>query len=138
MDYTDSVQYVSSFVGYFPAEKPQYSCIVVIHRPDKSKAITGQLWQLQFLNQEAKKNIQRHSQTNPLEASSLMDLIENTRSQGDLSVPNLTGLSEQEAIKKSQELGLKVLINGKGTVIEQLPEAGAKISNHQQVILKLS
>ena len=34
-------------------------------------------------------------------------------------------------------MGLKVLINGKGTVIEQLPEAGAKISNHQQVILKL-
>ena len=73
-----------------------------------------------------------------LEASSLTDLIENTRSQGDLSVPNLTGLSEEEAIKKSQELGLKVLINGKGTVIEQQPEAGAKISNHQQVILKLS
>ena len=29
------VQYISSFVGYFPAKKPQYSCIVVIHRPNK-------------------------------------------------------------------------------------------------------
>ena len=29
------VQYISSFVGYFPAKQPKYSCIVVIHRPNK-------------------------------------------------------------------------------------------------------
>jgi cell division protein FtsI (penicillin-binding protein 3) len=28
--------YRASFVGYFPAEKPRYSCIVVIHRPRKA------------------------------------------------------------------------------------------------------
>jgi cell division protein FtsI (penicillin-binding protein 3) len=139
VDYTtDSVQYVSSFVGYFPAEKPQYSCIVVIHRPDKSKGYYGATVAAPVFKTIAKKIFNDIPKQIPLEASSLMDLIENTRSQGDLSVPNLTGLSEQEAIKKSQELGLKVLINGKGTVIEQQPEAGAKISNHQQVILKLS
>lgn len=139
VDYTtDSVQYVSSFVGYFPAEKPQYSCIVVIHRPDKSKGYYGATVAAPVFKTIAKKIFNDIPKQIPLEASSLTDLIENTRSQGDLSVPNLTGLSEQEAIKKSQELGLKVLINGKGTVIEQLPEAGAKISNHQQVILKLS
>ena len=139
VDYTtDSVQYVSSFVGYFPAEKPQYSCIVVIHRPDKSKGYFGATVAAPVFKTIAKKIFNDIPKQIPLEASSLTDLIENTRSQGDLSVPNLTGLSEEEAIKKSQELGLKVLINGKGTVIEQQPEAGAKISNHQQVILKLS
>ena len=35
------VQYVASFVGYFPAEKPEYSCIVVIHRPDKKIGYYG-------------------------------------------------------------------------------------------------
>ena len=139
VDYTtDSVQYVSSFVGYFPAEKPQYSCIVVIHRPDKTKGYYGATVAAPVFKTIAKKIFNDIPKQIMLEASSLTDLIENTRSQGDLSVPNLTGLSEQEAIKKSQELGLKVLINGKGTVIEQQPEAGAKISNHQQVILKLS
>ena len=29
------MQYISSFVGYFPAKQPEYSCIVVIHRPNK-------------------------------------------------------------------------------------------------------
>ena len=38
VDYTsEEVQYISSFVGYYPAEKPMYSCIVVIHRPNKSR-----------------------------------------------------------------------------------------------------
>ena len=40
LDYTKGeVQYISSFVGYFPAENPIYSCIVVIHRPDKKLGI---------------------------------------------------------------------------------------------------
>ncbi|MDA9660549.1 penicillin-binding protein 2 [Flavobacteriaceae bacterium] len=29
------VQYISSFVGYFPVKQPEYSCVVVIHRPNK-------------------------------------------------------------------------------------------------------
>jgi cell division protein FtsI (penicillin-binding protein 3) len=29
--------YISSFVGYFPADKPKYSCIVVVHEPDASR-----------------------------------------------------------------------------------------------------
>ena len=28
--------YISSFVGYFPAENPKYSCIVVVHKPNTS------------------------------------------------------------------------------------------------------
>ena len=35
------VQYISSFVGYFPANKPEYSCIVVIHRPNKRLGYYG-------------------------------------------------------------------------------------------------
>ena len=35
------VEYISSFVGYFPAKKPKYSCIVVIHRPNKRLGYFG-------------------------------------------------------------------------------------------------
>ena len=35
------VQYISSFVGYFPADKPKYSCIVVIHSPNKKLGYYG-------------------------------------------------------------------------------------------------
>src|SRR5690606_38353792 len=37
----DKLNYISSFVGYFPAKNPVYSCIVVIHEPDKSVGYYG-------------------------------------------------------------------------------------------------
>ncbi len=33
--------YQASFAGYFPADRPQYSCIVVINSPDKKKGFYG-------------------------------------------------------------------------------------------------
>jgi len=33
--------YQASFVGYFPADDPMYSCIVVINRPNKTKGFYG-------------------------------------------------------------------------------------------------
>ena len=42
IDYTSQeTQYVSSFVGYFPSDKPKYSAIVVINKPKKSKGYYG-------------------------------------------------------------------------------------------------
>ena len=37
----DKLRYISSFAGYFPADNPKYSCIVVIHEPDKSVGYYG-------------------------------------------------------------------------------------------------
>ena len=37
----DKLNYISSFAGYFPADNPKYSCIVVIHEPDKSVGYYG-------------------------------------------------------------------------------------------------
>src|SRR5690606_13790310 len=40
-DWRENRRYVSSFVGYFPAENPKYSCIVVIHKPSVKKGYYG-------------------------------------------------------------------------------------------------
>lgn len=37
----DGADYNASFVGYFPANDPQYSCIVVINKPSKGKYYGG-------------------------------------------------------------------------------------------------
>ena len=37
----DQLNYISSFCGYFPSNNPKYSCIVVIHEPDKSVGYYG-------------------------------------------------------------------------------------------------
>ena len=42
VDYTtDSINYISSFVGYFPSKNPKYSCIVVLNKPNKTKGYYG-------------------------------------------------------------------------------------------------
>ena len=35
------LHYVSSFVGYFPANEPKYSCIVIVHKPKISSGYYG-------------------------------------------------------------------------------------------------
>ena len=49
------VQYASTFVGYFPAEEPKYSCIVVIHKPDKKLGYYGSTVAAPFLRKSPKK-----------------------------------------------------------------------------------
>ena len=41
--WTDDTKYISSFVGYFPADEPKYSCIVVVHKPNKKKGYYGNI-----------------------------------------------------------------------------------------------
>ena len=42
VDYVkDSINYISSFVGYFPSDEPKYSCIIVINKPNKTKGYYG-------------------------------------------------------------------------------------------------
>ena len=139
VDYTtDNVQYISSFVGYFPVEQPQYSCVVVIHRPDKSKGYYGATVAAPVFKTIAKKIFNDIPQQLHLRASNITDLIEKIRLQKNFIIPNLAGLSSQEAIEKIEALGLKVELIGKGSVKGQKPQAGTKVKNIQKVILELS
>ena len=82
-------------MGYFPTEKPQYSCIVVIHRPDKSKGYYGATVAAPVFKTIAKKIFNDIPQQIPLKASKLNNLIEEVQLNADLKVPNLAGLSSQ-------------------------------------------
>ncbi|MDA8947866.1 transpeptidase family protein [Flavobacteriaceae bacterium] len=139
VDYTtNNVQYISSFVGYFPAVKPQYSCIVVIHRPNKTKGYYGATVAAPVFKTIAKKIFNDIPQQIHLEASKLTDLIEETQLRKEFKIPNLAGLSSQEAVEKLKALGLKVELKGTGSVKAQKPQAGTKIKSVQKVILELS
>ena len=139
VDYTsDNVQYISSVVGYFPVEQPQYSCVVVIHRPDKSKGYYGATVAAPVFKTIAKKIFNDIPHQLHLGASNITDLIEKIQLQKNFIIPNLAGLSSQEAVEKIEALGLKVELIGKGSVKGQKPQAGTKVKNIQKVILELS
>ena len=140
VDYTtDEVQYISSFVGYYPVEKPKYSCIVVIHRPDKAKGYYGATVAAPVFKSIAKKIFNNIPKEVLLQASDLALLEQQPPSNSEKKiVPNVAGLSQKEAVKKLEQSGLIVQIKGNGMVKSQSLKPGTRVQKQQKIILELS
>lgn len=141
----DKLKYISSFVGYFPADNPKYSCIVVIHEPDKSKGYYGA-----DVSGPVFKSIAKKIYTN----SPLIDTIEELERENESVlrsyqsfyakaqkkyevVPNVSGMSGMDAVSLLENLGLNVKINGNGKVSQQSLKPGEKIEPQKTIVLQL-
>jgi cell division protein FtsI (penicillin-binding protein 3) len=141
VDYTtDQVQYVSSFVGYFPAEQPKYSCIVVIHRPNKKKGYYGATVAAPVFKTIAKKIYNN----TPIEVSVSADAIVATAEEvplpatEDQQMPNLKGLDPRAAIQLLEGLGIQVELIGTGKVKAQSIKPGTQLQQIDKITLELS
>ncbi|MFT4669682.1 MAG: cell division protein FtsI (penicillin-binding protein 3) [Flavobacteriaceae bacterium] len=145
-DWNTNRRYISSFVGYFPAESPKYSCIVVIHKPSTKKGIYGA-----DVSGPVFKRIAHKIYTD----SPIMAKVENIdnedvaivsdfedyylKAQTEFKViPNVTGMAGMDAVSLLENLGLSVKIIGNGTVFNQSIKSGTTIKKGVQIILKLS
>ena len=141
LDYTKGeVQYISSFVGYFPAENPIYSCIVVIHRPDKKLGYYGSTVAAPVFKKIAKKiYISTPKETN-IKRSEINISLEKTKQTktNKTQIPDLIGKSNLDAISIVQKLGLNFKIIGEGRVIKQSIKAGTRIKEGELIILEFS
>ena len=121
------VQYRATFVGYFPAEEPKYSCIVVIHKPDKKLGYYGSTVAAPVFKKIAKKIHNALPKTIHIQLDQIHQLSSKTNnittSKG--IIPNLKGMTLMEALSILEPMGLKVEIKGKGKVKKQSPRAGA-------------
>jgi cell division protein FtsI (penicillin-binding protein 3) len=140
VDYTtDEVQYISSFVGYYPVEEPKYSCIVVIHKPNKTKGYYGATVAAPVFKTIAKKIFNDIPYEVKINSTDLAVLDQEKKVQEDEKVmPNLAGLSKKVALEILERKGFKVLVKGTGLVRTQSPKAGTPIQKQQKIILELS
>ncbi|WP_455168659.1 penicillin-binding protein [Aegicerativicinus sediminis] len=141
----DNYNYISSFAGYFPAENPKYSCIVVIHEPDKSVGYYG----ADVSGPVFKKIAQKIYTDTPIsdEVPSLevndsiveknFDTYYALSRKQRTSMPNVVGLPMMDAVSLLENLGLKVKTDGVGTVKRQSIPNGEKISTNEEVILSI-
>ncbi|WP_340200144.1 penicillin-binding protein [Ascidiimonas sp. W6] len=142
---SDKLKYISSFVGYFPADNPKYSCIVVIHEPDKSKGYYGA-----DVSGPVFKSIAQKIYTN----SPLIDTIEELEKESETVienyeafyvkaqkkykvVPNVSGMSGMDAVSLLENLGLRVKVSGNGKVTNQSLKPGEKIEPQKTIVLEL-
>ena len=139
VDYTTgNVQYIASFVGYFPAEQPKYSCIVVIHRPDKTKGYYGATVAAPVFKSVAKKIFNDIPYQVNIKRSDLNVLTQRSQEIIFKTVPDVAGMSSEAARFTLEQMGLTVVLKGEGTVKTQSIKPGEKIKVSQQIILDLS
>ncbi|CAI8235831.1 MAG: Peptidoglycan D,D-transpeptidase FtsI [Formosa sp. Hel1_33_131] len=142
----DQLNYISSFSGYFPADDPKYSCIVVIHEPDKSVGYYGadvsgpvfkKIAQKIYTDSPVIDEVQDVNQKSELVAASY-DQYYAVAQKYKTIMPNLKGMSAMDAISILENMGLKVQIVGNGTVSGQSIKSGQKIKPQSVITLVLS
>ena len=142
-DWETNRRYISSFTGYFPAENPKYSCIVVIHKPKAQTGYYGADVSGPVFKDIAQKIYLSKSEINKIENKKPnFKSIENdynayfTIANKEIdTIPNVKGMAGMDAISILENLGLKVSYLGKGKVAEQSLLAGGKIIKGSTIIL---
>ena len=174
------VSYQASFVGYFPAENPLYSCIVVVNAPSNGvyygnvvagtvfKEISDRVFATSFYNDYETENKDNTKLLTPDAGNGYRDDINEvlrsfgvliketpkeqwvtTRKSGDTIslaavnindglVPDVRGMSMRDAVYLLESCGLRVRCNGKGKVLRQSPEHGARFSEGTLVTLQMN
>jgi cell division protein FtsI (penicillin-binding protein 3) len=139
--------YASSFVGYFPADKPKYSCIVVVHKPstannnyygaDVAGPVFKRIAQKIFTDAPSTneiKNINRLVQKQDVDYNTYFK----KSAKKDTLAPNLKGMSGMDAVALLGNLGVKVKVIGVGKVKKQSIKPGENLAKNTTITLELS
>jgi cell division protein FtsI (penicillin-binding protein 3) len=174
------MSYSASFVGYFPAENPLYSCIVVVNSPSNGvyfgnvvagtvfKEISDKVYATRFFRDykpDKKEDIKPSApdagngyRTDINEVLKNLDVHYRrtadddwvaTRESGDTVsleavkiqqglVPDVRGMSLRDAMYLLENTGLRVKYIGKGRVLRQSPEHGARYNEGTVVSLEMN
>ena len=149
-DYSDkeNLNYISSFAGYFPAKNPKYSCIVVIHEPNKSVGYYGadvsgpvfkKVAQKIFIDTPIVDEIETLNIVDASVEKAYEDFNKMTQKYKTI-MPNVVGIPVMDAIAllENMEINVRVELKGNGVVTSQSVNKNTKLKNNQTVVLVAS
>lgn len=175
------MSYRASFCGYFPADNPKYTCIVVVNAPSAGvyygnvvagpifKAVSDKIYASSFdINQAFYKNEIAQSKPRTPETkfgytNDIKTILERisvnpsgttsgtfsttTKNGNQLQlreiklnkhlIPNVVGMGARDAIYILEQLGMTVMVIGKGKVSQQSIPAGTAINTEESITLVL-
>ena len=139
--------YISSFVGFFPVDKPKYSCIVVVHKPNTSKnnyygadvagPVFKRIAQKIFTDAPSQNEIQNLQSKVAVQEKNYQNYILKSQSLKN-EIPNVKGMPGMDALSLLENLGLKVKVIGNGKVQAQSIHAGTAIKKNDIITINLS
>lgn len=136
------MKYRASFAGFYPADNPQYTCVVMIHDPQGAygggtvaapvfQEIAGKTFLKTPLNVE-----EEMLKDKKVDLKKMMAKNHTLQMKNGL-MPNITGLSGKSIIPQLENLGYRVEYTGVGKIVEQFPSAGTAIKKDAKIYLKL-
>ena len=146
-------QYLSSFVGYFPASEPKFVGIVYLDNPKQehfgsktaAPAFKNMAQRLAVLQDELLVSTKPSppEKDNILETLMDSELLESINSEENLAyaladkitIPNALGMTVRQAAKLLSEKNINFKIKGSGVVKKQTPSAGSKLNPGQVCLL---
>lgn len=144
----ESKKYISSFAGYFPAEQPKYSCIVVIHKPsteigyygaDVTGPVFKRIAQKIYTDTPLIDEIDQLQPENQFVESDFERYYKTARKYKTL-MPDLTGMPAMDAlaILENLQVEVRVELKGSGIIKQQSVEKHQKLQNQQLIVLEAS
>ena len=142
----DKLKYISTFSGYFPADNPEYSCIVVIHEPDKHVGYYGAdvsgpvfkaIAQKMYTSKLSQTAVPAHWAASAALDSSY-EAYEKSMQQASSQMPDLKGMAGMDAIALMENMGCKVVVSGYGRVVKQSLATGRALQKGTEVQLTLA
>ncbi len=138
--------YISSFVGFFPADSPKYSCIVVVHKPDTSKnsyygadvagPVFKRIAQKIFTDAPSTNEIKNVNASVKVQDRAYNSYFDKGQ-KSYTTVPNVKGMAGMDAVALLGNLGIKVKVKGIGKVKSQSVLPGASFTKNTLIVLEL-
>lgn len=131
--------YNASFVGFFPAEKPEIVCLVMIEKP-KAGGYYGASASAPIFKAIADRIINNNGllARSAAPAAAPVAVPANVQTEQTVTVPNVAEKEASEATELLKQSGLASKVIGSGDeVVRQYPPAGAKIERGSIVQLMM-
>ncbi|MDR2585516.1 MAG: transpeptidase family protein [Prevotellaceae bacterium] len=136
----------ASFVGFFPADNPRYTMIVVLYTTKTRDNFYGGTWAAPVFKQIADKIYSFSNDWNaPLTRDKTAELALPFKRDRQLppltsdgvTIPDVTGMGLKDALYILERSGLQVKASGMGEVVTQHPQAGTPLDGVNQVTIHL-
>ncbi len=141
-------KYISSFAGYFPADQPKYSCIVVIHKPstkvgyygaDVSGPVFKRIAQKIYTDTPIIDEVDSLNFNNNVVNKEFENFYTMSRKYKTL-MPSVIGMPAMDAIAllENLQIDVKVKLNGSGIIKKQSINKLQKLQPNQTIVLDAS
>ncbi|HVU99262.1 MAG TPA: penicillin-binding protein [Puia sp.] len=146
--YADHI-YQSSFVGYFPAAAPKYTCIVVIKNKPFAKnylgaKVAGPVFREvadHLMSASVEQGLNYADSAGPVNPNALIASVPaatpNPQAAGQRTVPDVKGMGLKDALYALERMDLKVAVRGSGRVRSQSLEPGSPLQRRETILIQL-